>query len=932
MTIILFHRAARPSIHHVRLAAVANRSGYSCVPSFALSTILRSSNTYNVSFVTRHRQKRNDDALHQWRCFSSIPQRNENETDVTCNDADDIELPHAHVDEKSITYLTRLKEERRQNHAKKYQLAQRKRELARRKLLAEDWMRIFASSEDLFRATLRVLKVDKDDWDSGGRPSYHGGENDSALSEYRSFYLDSLPSFGEALSEEDAESNIGMDALTSMEQFAQSAFADPIFSKKFRAMNASLRRKEELYVDLGNATEFYSRALRDLEEEEKVLNAMDGGRESGRANSSADQFTFSAKDKGDYGELDRIEQEVNASLSQVSLMRPDQKKLAKQKNKVNNARRLVESMSKRLDRIQADIDSMEMPLTQDEFHDATNLLLTISSEIVPALAKFITNRHSDFEKYCQLEQHTDLTKPQEWYPHARLDKRKIIFHAGPTNSGKTYNALLRLKQAKKGMYLAPLRLLAAECYENLTSDGIYTSLVTGQEQRNVPFSTHRSSTVELACLAQDYDVVVIDEIQMISDSFRGFAWTRALMGVRCKEVHVCGGLEAHDIVRKIAKMCGDDFEIKTYHRFGELRVQDKSLASSSTSKGSYSKVLPGDCVVAFSRQDIFAIKREIEKSTPYKCCVIYGTLPPEIRAEQARRFNDPNSEYEILIASDAIGMGLNLSIKRIIFNSMFKHNGEQIVQIDHSLVKQIAGRAGRRNSPYPHGEVTCRDPSDMKYLRKCMTKDIAPIRKAGLIPTASHIAMFDDLLREYGAQKQMSLNETLRKFSEMATVQGDFFLCRKRGLEIVSKWLKDVEMSTSAKFMLCMSPVKESCARSKAVLLRYVEKLSIGKVPGIHRSMRPKEPTSFSNLAELCSVYHELDLFLWLLKKLPSSNAVEEVRAHALKEETIEKINRGLARADRLSLDRYDYLSRDNSLRSIWSKSMRESKTNQSPW
>lgn len=140
---------------------------------------------------------------------------------------------------------------------------------------------------------------------------------------------------------------------------------------------------------------------------------------------------------------------------------------------------------------------------------------------------------------------------------------------------------------------------------------------------------------------------------------------------------------------------------------------------------------------------------------------------------------------------------------------------------------------------------------------------------------------------------------------------------------------KDVEMSTAAKFLLCMSPVKESCARSKAVLLRYVEKYSKGKVPGIHRSMRPKEPTSFNNLAELCSVYHELDLFLWLQSKLPSNNALEEVRAQAMKEETIEKINRGLARADRLSLDRYDYLSRDNNLRTIWSKATKESRKQQ---
>ena len=91
---------------------------------------------------------------------------------------------------------------------------------------------------------------------------------------------------------------------------------------------------------------------------------------------------------------------------------------------------------------------------------------------------------------------------------------------------------------------------------------------SGQEQRKVPFSTHRSSTVELACLDEDYDVVVIDEIQMLRDEFRGFAWTRALLGVRCKEIHVCGGAEAIEIVKKIAYMCGDDFEVQRYERFG----------------------------------------------------------------------------------------------------------------------------------------------------------------------------------------------------------------------------------------------------------------------------------------------------------------------------------------------------------------------------
>jgi ATP-dependent RNA helicase SUPV3L1/SUV3 len=119
---------------------------------------------------------------------------------------------------------------------------------------------------------------------------------------------------------------------------------------------------------------------------------------------------------------------------------------------------------------------------------------------------------------------------------------------------------------------------------------------------------------------------------------------------------------------------------------------------------SYLSVLEiGDCIVAFSRNDIFAIKREIENNTSHRCCVIYGSLPPSTRTQQAKRFNDPNSGYDVLVASDAIGMGLNLNIKRIIFNSIFKSDGSAIVRLDHSAIKQISGRAGRRNSPFPDG-------------------------------------------------------------------------------------------------------------------------------------------------------------------------------------------------------------------------------------
>ncbi len=212
-------------------------------------------------------------------------------------------------------------------------------------------------------------------------------------------------------------------------------------------------------------------------------------------------------------------------------------------------------------------------------------------------------------------------------------KRKIIYHEGPTNSGKTHQALQRLKEASQGenggLYCGPLRLLALEIYEKLNMDGIYTSLVTGQEKKIIPFATHVSCTVEMANINKKWDVAVIDEIQLIGDPQRGWAWTRALFGLQAKEIHVCGSKEAVQLVRNFAETTGDEFELQSYERRSPLDIESQHL-------GSYRNIRPGDCVVAFSRREIFQIKRKIELSTGQKCCIIYGQLPSETRSQQAR--------------------------------------------------------------------------------------------------------------------------------------------------------------------------------------------------------------------------------------------------------------------------------------------------------
>ena len=251
----------------------------------------------------------------------------------------------------------------------------------------------------------------------------------------------------------------------------------------------------------------------------------------------------------------------------------------------------------------------------------------------------------------------DLRFPVEWYPGTRVMQRTIHLHVGPTNSGKTYHALKRLEQAESGIYAGPLRLLAHEVYSRLNAKGKPCNLITGDE-RIVADDTEAplmsSCTVEMVPINRTVDVAVIDEIQMVGHRERGWAWTQALLGVKAQEVHLCGEERAVPLIRELATAMGDKLEIHHYERLSPLRTMSKSL------DGNLKNLRKGDCVVVFSRVGIHALKQEIEKTTGKRVAVVYGSLPPETRAQQARLFNDPNNDYDILVASDAIGMGLNL--------------------------------------------------------------------------------------------------------------------------------------------------------------------------------------------------------------------------------------------------------------------------------
>lgn len=285
---------------------------------------------------------------------------------------------------------------------------------------------------------------------------------------------------------------------------------------------------------------------------------------------------------------------------------------------------------------------------------------------------------------------------QFWiHSHARKVPRKIIYHMGPTNSGKTYHAIEALVKARKGCYLAPLRLLAAELYDTMNTKGVKTTLLTGEEVIEVEDATHYSSTIEMAKLSEEFSCAVIDEIQMITDKQRGWAWTRALVNLHAFEVHVCGDGSVLDLVKQIVELCGDELEIRNYERMTKLEVEDRPITLTQLKKS--------DALIVFSRRNALKYKYDLEQ-VGFKVSIIYGMLSPEVRREQARKFD--KGITDVIVSTDAISMGMNLPIQRIVFSTLTKHINSQEHQITTSEIKQIAGRAGRFQR-FPVGKVTC---------------------------------------------------------------------------------------------------------------------------------------------------------------------------------------------------------------------------------
>ncbi|MBQ8997981.1 MAG: RNA helicase [Clostridium sp.] len=422
--------------------------------------------------------------------------------------------------------------------------------------------------------------------------------------------------------------------------------------------------------------------------------------------------------------------------------------------------------------------------------------------------------------------------PKDEYMVTRRMKRKIYIHLGDTNTGKTYNAVERLKIAKKGVYLSPLRILALENYDKLNNEGIVCDLMTGEEEIIKENSTHVSCTIEKVNLKQSYDIAVIDEIQMISDTQRGIAWSRAVLGLRCNEIHICGAMNAKELLIKILEDCEDDYEIKEYHRNIPLIVETKNF--------SYNDVQEGDAIVVFSKKRVLEIAQDYSNKN-IKTSIIYGDLPPEVRKMQYEQFI--NKENKVLVTTDAIGMGVNLPIRRIIFMSIRKFDGEEVRELTSQEVKQIAGRAGRKGI-YDTGYVAGVSDTHNFISRKLEVKDDT-IKQAVIGPSEAILTI-----------KSLPLNEKLVLWKTRESKIDYYTKMDISEYLLILEKIKRYKLKEEDQWDLLKVPFDVASDELMNKFLEYVDEVFVAKLNEITK------PTCFTgNLDDLEIYYQKINMY-----------------------------------------------------------------------
>jgi len=451
---------------------------------------------------------------------------------------------------------------------------------------------------------------------------------------------------------------------------------------------------------------------------------------------------------------------------------------------------------------------------------------------------------------------------------ARRAQRQVTLFVGPPNSGKTHQAFERLATAERGVYLAPLRLLALEGRDRLMARGVPCSLRTGEESAPVDGARVVSSTIEMMGTGDLIDVAVIDEAQMIFDPSRGWAWTQAIVGAPAKELLIICSAYAVPAIENLLGLCGERCEVRHFERMQQVQPLPAVVPIANLKLG--------DAVVAFSRKDVLMLRDQIAESGK-TVSVIYGALPPEVRRREAERF--AGGQTEVLVATDAIGMGLNLPIRRVLFSTLTKFDGVGDRSLDESEVHQIAGRAGRYGIHEEGfvGVLAEAEPGAGGLLRELLALQPRAPRhfKAPVAPNWWHIETISGKL---GKRK---LREVLGVFVEQLTLDNAHFAVAElqQMMEIAAHLdERAAPLSLRERFLYAQAPVDTRTEQLMQQFLGWTERHAWDGQAGEPDFLQGVDENS--RLDRMEQALRACTLWLWLDQRFPNIfGYVDEVLA-----------------------------------------------------
>ncbi|MDC3040134.1 helicase-related protein [Candidatus Pelagibacter sp.] len=263
-----------------------------------------------------------------------------------------------------------------------------------------------------------------------------------------------------------------------------------------------------------------------------------------------------------------------------------------------------------------------------------------------------------------------------------MKKNKISAVLGPTNTGKTHLAIDTMLSFESGMIGFPLRLLAREVYDKVINkinlDKV--ALITGEEKIIPSNAKYFLCTVESMPIDKDLEFVGVDEIQMCADHERGHIFTDRLLNMRGTKLTMLMGSST---IKKIVSKLNDDVEFINRERLSKLTY---------TGHKKISRINRKTAIIAFSAEEVYAIAELIRRQKG-GAAIVMGSLSPKTRNAQVELYQ--SGDVDFLVATDAIGMGINMDLDHVYFSNLKKFDGKKLRRLNLSEIGQIAGRAGR---------------------------------------------------------------------------------------------------------------------------------------------------------------------------------------------------------------------------------------------